>query len=115
MVQRVGDEEPVELHINHLHVGDIVSLQYGKVIPVDGLLIAGNQVTTNEAAMTGESDERRKEPIEVCMQRRAERGEVDINKVRPEDSHALPSCLMLSGTDVASGDGRMLVIMLMKK
>ena len=111
MVQRVGDEEPVELHINHLHVGDIVSLQYGKVIPVDGLLIAGNQVTTNEAAMTGESDERRKESIEVCMQRRAERGEVDINKVRPEDSHALPSCLMLSGTDVASGDGRMLVLM----
>ena len=55
-----------EIHINHLHVGDILHLKYGMVIPVDGIVFQCNQLTTNEAAMTGESDERRKETFETC-------------------------------------------------
>ena len=107
----MGESELQSIHVNYLHVGDIVSLQYGKVIPVDGLLISGSQITTNEAAMTGESDERRKEKLEDCMAQRAEKGPVDYNKVDKTESHRLPSPFMLSGTDVASGDGKMLVLM----
>jgi len=65
------------IHVNYLHVGDIVHLAYGDVVPVDGLLISGSQLTTNESAMTGESDERLKEPLDICLERMAEHGEVD--------------------------------------
>lgn len=81
------------------------------VIPVDGLVISCNQLTTNEAAMTGESDERRKETIDTCLERRAEKGDIDYKKIDKTESHALPSPLLLSGTSVAGGEGKMLVIM----
>lgn len=86
-------------------------LKYGQVIPVDGLLISSNQLTTNEAAMTGESDERRKETLEVCMDRLAENGAVDYKNVDKMESHLIPSCFILSGTSVASGEGKMIAIM----
>ena len=56
-----------DLHHNFICVGDMIILKYGKEIPVDGVFLGGNQLTTNEAAMTGESDERRKESFETCM------------------------------------------------
>jgi len=69
-----GKPEPTLIHVNFLHVGDVMHLKYGAVIPVDGLVITCNQLTTNEAAMTGESDERRKETIEDSLKRREEKG-----------------------------------------
>jgi len=106
-----GESYDEKIHINFLHVGDIVHLNYGLVIPVDGLVINSSQLQTNEAAMTGESDERRKEPLNVCLERRNERGLVDLKKVDKTESHFLPSCIMLSGTDVAAGTGKMMTLM----
>lgn len=108
-----GKPAPEEIHINYLHVGDIINLKYGDVVPVDGLLIKGNQLTTNEAAMTGESDERRKEPLEICLERRAERAREghDAKNADKSDAHHLPSPLVLSGTDIASGEGKMIALM----
>ena len=57
-------------HVNHLHVGDVVALKYGLIIPVDGIVIDSQQLSTNEAAMTGESDDMRKEPLQNCIDRR---------------------------------------------
>ena len=37
-----GEPEDIKLHINYLHVGDILHLRYGMVVPVDGILISGN-------------------------------------------------------------------------
>ena len=113
-VTRLNDQakpEVFDLHVNHLHVGDVLHLKYGMVIPVDGLVISCNQLTTNEAAMTGESDERRKETIDTCLMRRAEKGEIDYKKIDKTESHALPSPCCLSGTSVAGGEGKCLVIM----
>lgn len=56
-----------EIHHNYIAVGDILCFEYGNEIPVDGLIFMANEVTTNEAAMTGESDERRKIPHEQCI------------------------------------------------
>ena len=106
-----GEPESKSIHINYLHVGDIVHLKYGMMIPVDGIMISGNQLTTNEAAMTGESDERRKELPSVCLEARKAKGEIDYKKIDKAESHALPSPLLLSGTSVAGGDGKMLTIM----
>ena len=61
--------------------------------------------------MTGESDERRKETIDTCVMRRAERGEIDIKKMDKTETHLLPSPVCLSGTSVAGGEGKCLVIM----
>lgn len=38
-------------------------------IPVDGIIYRGNGVTTDEAAMTGESDEIKKDTVEGCKLR----------------------------------------------
>ncbi len=106
-----GDSYDEKVHINCLHVGDIVHLNYGLVIPVDGIVISANQLQTNEAAMTGESDERRKEPLSACLERRTDKAEKDPKKVDKTESHYLPSPIMLSGTDVAAGTGKMLTLM----
>ncbi len=54
-------------------MGDIVKIKAGMNIPVDGILITGSGVTVSEAAMTGESDELKKENIESCKLRREEK------------------------------------------
>jgi len=112
-VTRCNGKEGVDevIHINYLHVGDVVHLKYGMMIPVDGLVISCNQLHTDEAAMTGESDERRKDTIDDCLKARAAKGEIDYKKIDKTESHALPSPLLLSGTSVATGDGKMLVVM----
>jgi Ca2+-transporting ATPase len=65
-----GVNQLERLNPEKLQVGDIVHLKTGDVIPVDGICVSSNQVMTNEAAMTGESDERRKEPLNKCQELR---------------------------------------------
>jgi magnesium-transporting ATPase (P-type) len=42
----------------------MIKVRAGMNIPVDGILIQGSGVTVSEAAMTGESDELKKEVME---------------------------------------------------
>lgn len=94
-----------------LHVGDVVLLNYGMKIPVDGLCIQADQLTMDESAMTGESDELRKEIYSTCQQRLDEK---KAEKSIKEDAHAaneLPSPIIMSGTSVAGGEGKMISIM----
>ncbi len=53
-------------------VGDIVKIQAGMAVPVDGILIKGSGVTCDEAAMTGESDEMHKDITQVCLHKLSE-------------------------------------------
>ena len=109
-----GDKD---LHINYLHVGDIVHLSYGMIIPVDGICIQSNQLKTNEAAMTGESDERLKNTPAECTRARIKFEQEHPEKLdkagqeQHKNHHELPSPILLSGTSVAGGDGKMLTIM----
>lgn len=48
-------------------------------IPVDGIVIKGSGIVTNEAAMSGESDELLKDSLENCK----------IRKLEVDDEHAL--------------------------
>lgn len=52
-VIREGKEHLVA--VSELVPGDIVLLSAGKVIPADGVIIEGKDLSTNEAALTGES------------------------------------------------------------
>lgn len=43
-----------------------MKIKAGMSIPVDGVVIKASGVATNESAMTGESDELKKEAMEIC-------------------------------------------------
>lgn len=107
----VRDGKIEKVHHNYLQVGDVIELKYGMEVPVDGLVLSCNQLNMDEAAMTGESDERRKETIGVCMARHAEKGAVDKLKIDAADNHSLPSPVILSGTAVSGGEGFMVCLM----
>lgn len=51
-----------QININDLVVGDVILLQPGDVIPVDGIAIAGH-VDVNEASLTGESEPIKKKAL----------------------------------------------------
>ena len=50
-------------------VGDILKIRAGMNIPVDGIVIRSSGVQCNEAAMTGESDELKKDSPDNCKAR----------------------------------------------
>ena len=85
-------------------------------IPVDGILIRGSGVTCDEAAMTGESDEMHKDILQVCIHKRQEiLDEEKETKHQNRNIHSLPSPLMLSGTNILTGEGFFLVIVVGEK
>jgi len=100
---RNGKEE--EINYNYIVVGDIIKIEAGKNIPVDGIILDASGVSCTEAAMTGESDELKKDVLEVCLQRREEKdAEYEINKdYQKKNNHDLPSPILLSGTQFATG------------
>jgi magnesium-transporting ATPase (P-type) len=50
-----------EIHPGDLVVGDLVRIVDGMDIPVDGLVIKASGLLANESAMTGESDQLKKD------------------------------------------------------
>ena len=67
-------------------------------IPTDGLVLQASEVTTDESAMTGETDPLKKNTIAACIKKR--------NEIRSEgeeknaDHHSVPSPILLAGTKV---------------
>ena len=74
------------IHNNYLHVGDIIYVEYGMAIPVDGICLQAVQLMADEAAMTGESDEVKKEPLAKCLSYQREK-EMDTNKTTTNTTH----------------------------
>ena len=98
---RDGQEQTV--HRNDLRVGDIIKICSGMNIPVDGVCIVGIGVMCDEAAMTGESDHCSKESMATCKKRQLE-FESD-NKSGMRGPHDVPSPVILSGTQIQTGQG----------
>ncbi len=82
--------------------------------PVDGIIYQATQLAADESAMTGESDEMKKETLYFCKQRRdeknAENPKGDENN-KMSRSHEISSPLILSGTSIAGGEGKMICLM----
>jgi magnesium-transporting ATPase (P-type) len=69
----------------------------------------------DESAMTGESDELQKQPLEVCKARLEEHLEEEKTAGKLDrNSHSVPSPLMLSGTQIQTGEGWFMVIVVGK-
>jgi magnesium-transporting ATPase (P-type) len=98
------------IHHNYLHVGDVIKVEYGMAIPVDGIVMNATQLSLDEAAMTGESDEMKKEIFSTCKQRMEDKKAEGAKTNALTASHELPSPVILSGTNVAGGEGKMLSI-----
>ncbi len=76
-------------------------------IPADSFLLEGHEVTTDESAMTGETEPMKKANIRQCIEIRNEI--IRENSKNTSDSHSIPSPAILSGTRVLSGEGRLVI------
>ena len=88
----------MEVNIGELLVGDLVNIGVGEIIPADMFVIASNGIKVNESALTGESNELKKEPLAKCLE----------EKNSETDAPASP--FLLSGTNCCEGNGKAIVI-----
>ncbi|KAI0377740.1 calcium-translocating P-type ATPase [Hypomontagnella monticulosa] len=81
LVKVIRSGKTVEISVYNLLAGDVVHLEPGDLIPVDGILIQGFNVKCDESQATGESDIIRKKPAEDVFHA-IENGE-DTKKLDP--------------------------------
>lgn len=49
----VRGEETLNISVYKLMVGDLVEIETGEILSVDGLLVQGNNINADESSMTG--------------------------------------------------------------
>ncbi|EMD00897.1 hypothetical protein BAUCODRAFT_566674 [Baudoinia panamericana UAMH 10762] len=87
-----------EINVHDVLVGDVLMVEPGDILPVDGIYITGHGVKCDESSATGESDIMKKVPAEEVY--RAMNAGESLKKMDP---------FMISGGKVTEGFGRMLV------
>lgn len=87
------------VNIYDIVVGDILNLEPGDLIPVDGVLPEGHSIKADESAATGESDAIKKVPADYALSS-TEPGAKFSNKFDP---------FILSGGKVLEGVGKFVV------
>ncbi|RIA84092.1 hypothetical protein C1645_698910 [Glomus cerebriforme] len=96
-VTRNGKETLLSVH--DVLVGDVLNLEPGDIIAVDGVLISGHNLRCDESAASGESDAVRKMKYEDCL-RELDEGVAHKSKADP---------FIISGSKVLEGVGTYLV------
>lgn len=76
-------------------------------IPADGYVLEAAELTTDESAMTGETDPIKKNILEKCIQKRDEI--IAEGTKNTSGHHEVPSCMILSGTRILTGEGKLLI------
>ena len=87
-----------EISVHDILVGDIVHLEPGDLIPVDGIFITGHNVKCDESSATGESDILKKSPADDVF--KAIEAHENLGKLDP---------FIISGGKVTEGIGTFLV------
>ncbi len=87
-----------EVSVYDVLVGDVVNLEPGDMIPVDGILIQGHGIKCDESSATGESDLLKKTPGDEAF--RAVEKHENLKKIDP---------FILSGAKVSEGVGTFMV------
>ncbi|KAL4939963.1 hypothetical protein BDV06DRAFT_27589 [Aspergillus oleicola] len=98
MVKVIRSGKMIEISVYDLLVGDIMHLEPGDLVPVDGIYIGGHNVKCDESSATGESDVLRKSPAQEVYGA-IERHE-NLSKQDP---------FIVSGAKVSEGVGTFLV------
>ena len=103
---RDGVSKPMRL--SECLVGDIVVIKGGDEIAADGVVLEGFSVGCDESAMTGETDILEKAVLPECLRKREEiKKEGRANTAK---HHEVPSAIMMSGTMIQQGQGKMVII-----
>ncbi|KAJ5852308.1 ATPase P-type K/Mg/Cd/Cu/Zn/Na/Ca/Na/H-transporter [Penicillium soppii] len=95
-VMRSGRTEEISVH--DVLVGDVMHLEAGDMVPVDGILIEGHDLKCDESSATGESDVLRKTAGDEVY--RTIENHEDLKKMDP---------FIISGAKVSEGVGTFLV------
>ena len=88
-VNVIRNGKVLNMSVYELLVGDLVQIETGEIMSVDGLVVESNRLNIDESAMTGETHTVKKELFEV-------------NKNK--------NCFLVSGTMVVQGTGKMFVL-----
>ena len=59
------DQRIQHVAVRELLVGDVVLLNYGNVVPADGILLEASDLKIDEAVLTGESDSVKKDQYDI--------------------------------------------------
>ncbi|TIB02081.1 hypothetical protein E3P94_01236 [Wallemia ichthyophaga] len=101
-VKRDGNEQHIS--IKDVLVGDILQLETGDILPVDGVFIGGHNIKADESAATGESDAIKKVTFDDYSSYLDTLSEHDKTKSQKKD------CFLLSGSKITEGVGEMIVV-----
>lgn len=99
MVKVIRSGNPSNMSVHDILVGDVMLLEQGDILPVDGIFIGGHNVSCDESSATGESDLIKKVPADAVMKALHEE-EVNPKKLDP---------FIISGARVLDGVGTFLV------
>lgn len=97
-VKLVRSGKSLEVSVYDILVGDVMHLEPGDLIPVDGIFIDGFDVKCDESSATGESDLLRKTPADEVF-----------NAIEHHQSLSKKDPFILSGGKVTEGVGTFLV------
>ncbi|KAF4822798.1 Calcium-transporting ATPase 2 [Colletotrichum tropicale] len=99
VVKVIRSGNPSNISVHDILVGDVMLLEQGDILPVDGIFIGGHNVSCDESSATGESDLIKKVPADAVMKALHEE-EVNPKKLDP---------FIISGARVLDGVGTFLV------
>lgn len=99
-VTRNGKESLLSVH--DVLVGDVLNLEPGDVISVDGVLISGHNLRCDESAASGESDAVKKMKYEDCLKELEKENDGGLH-------HSKADPFIISGSKVLEGVGKYVV------
>ncbi|KAK1241793.1 hypothetical protein MKX07_007616 [Trichoderma sp. CBMAI-0711] len=99
-VKVIRSGKPEAVSIYEVVVGDVMLLEPGDVVPVDGIFIEGHGLNCDESSATGESDLVRKVPAEEVLKALHREEALNLDKLDP---------FIISGARVLDGVGSFLV------
>lgn len=85
----IRNGKTINMSVYDLLVGDVVHVETGEILSVDGVVLESKRLTIDESSMTGETYTIKKESFET-------------------NSNA--KCFLVSGTKVVEGTGKMMVL-----
>ncbi|KAJ4243463.1 plasma membrane calcium [Fusarium torreyae] len=100
IVKLTRSGKPQNISIHEVLVGDVMLLEPGDVIPVDGVFISGHNLSCDESSATGESDLIKKVPADQVLHALLHEQAPQLKKLDP---------FIISGAKVLDGVGTFLV------
>ncbi|KAM0425324.1 hypothetical protein ACHAPT_009380 [Fusarium lateritium] len=100
LVKVTRSGKPMSISIHDVLVGDVMLLEPGDVIPVDGVFIGGHNLSCDESSATGESDLIKKVAADTVLHALMHEDSPKLKKLDP---------FIISGAKVLDGVGTFLV------